>query len=240
MKYGFLKVVLSIIFISVLIMSCSSNEDEEHIRNYNGKLLDALSGDPIPGVTIRLDENFGGQFILDTDKTVTNTQGIFDLQVSINDAAVDILLDEYMFDSTVLWQGIYLESMEYLAKSKEQGGEKFPPFRAKIVEDELITIDAWKCGILNLNFIDTINTELYGSTTVEFRSKDPDEEYLYRIGNYDNQSDDWEILIPSDIPVIMYWETFEGPSFDMTELVRVDSVELNFDFKETQDFILYH
>jgi len=240
MKSSLLTVGLGILFFTLLLMSCSSDEEDQNIRNYIGELKDAITGEPIPGVTIRLDENFGGQFIIDSDRSTTDADGKFDLRVTIDDDSIAQLLDEYMFDSTVLWQGIYIESMEYREKSKVQSGEELPQFRANIEEDELISISAWKCGILNLTFVDTINTELYGSTNVEFRSKNPDEKFIYRIGNPDNQSNDWEILIPSDIPIIMRWETYEGPSFDMTELVRVDSTELFFEFKETQDFILYH
>ncbi len=240
MKNNLLKISLGILLFSAIILSCSSDDEEQDIRRYNGELMDALTGAPISGVTIRLDHNLGGQFVMASDRAVTDDQGKFSLEIMLSEDTVTQLLEEYMFDSIVLWQGIYIESMEYWEKSKEQGGTELPQFRAIIAEDELITMTAWKCGIFNLTFMDTINTELYDNTTVEFRSKDPSEEYLYRIGNSNNQSKDWELLIPADIPIIMYWETYEGPSFDMTELARFGSLELNFEFKETQELTLYH
>ena len=50
----------------------------------------------------------------------------------------------------------------------------------------------------------------------------------------------FKITIPSDMSIIMYWEAYEEPSYDMTEFVRVDSLDLNFEFTENKDFIHYH
>ena len=50
----------------------------------------------------------------------------------------------------------------------------------------------------------------------------------------------FKITIPSDMSIIMYWKAYEEPSYDMTEFVRVDSLDLNFEFTENKDFIHYH
>ena len=87
---------------------------------------------------------------------------------------------------------------------------------------------------------DEINPELYGSTSVRFRSKDPDIGFGYNIGNTDNQSPDWEIKIPSDMDIVATWETYEGPTYDSTEFARSDSTEFRFEFMKRQEFVIVH
>lgn len=231
--------ILVFVLIS-MCFSCSKTENNPNERTYNGVLIDASTDNTLSGVPLRFDEFFGGQSILDTDYYTTDENGNFFFETYVNIDSTNMLIEEQMLDTNVVWQDIRLETMNYRIKSKNQNGMEFWPFRANMKQDDKITVYAWKCGILDLTFMDTIATELYDETKVTFKSKDPDEGYLYRISNPGNQSNDWKISIPADIPIIMSWETYEGPSYDMTEFVRADSLELNFDFKEEQGFVLYH
>ena len=234
-----LSKVLLISFL-LLNMSCNKNTDGLLEWNYNVVVKNVVTNEVVPNVRLQLFQHLGGQAIIDDVEVVTDINGEAVITNQINEDSLNILSEDLMLGLDLIWQRLLVSSSNYALQQIEQNDDVLPPYRTVIETDQLITIYVWESGQLDLTFDDQLNPNLYDDVSLKIRSSYADKVFVQNIGNPNSQSSYWQIKVPSDREVRLYWEVYEGIDFLNKSFAFADSDVINVAFNETIEYTIVH
>lgn len=131
------------LLLSLITLSCGKEDDNIPKQNYEIKLVNGLTDEPIAEVRLTLIYAIGGSFTMDIVDGITDAQGRVTLQTQVDPDSVAAILEEAdWLDESQINQSIRMETDGFVLYELFQDSTK-SIFKVKLEEDKLITAKAY-------------------------------------------------------------------------------------------------
>jgi len=244
-----------ILFISVIIgifTACDhsgNNRDnpepviDENLltENYPGFVFNEATNQPVSDLKIQFTQFLGDSYIHGMDSARTDANGFFNIAYQYDRDSLLSVANSTGLDTSDIFHRIELITQDYLLITTLQNGEPLPVFKPKLKPDEVIDINVYSAGLLQIEMVDTTNVDLFDQVDVHFSLLDPFS-ILFDL-NITNTNEDlkrWDILLPADLDILMETTIKEGIDTTGLTVVGVNTDTLSVGFQDTLSYVITH
>ncbi len=210
-------------------------------ENYPGFVFNEATNQPVSDLKIQITQFLGDSYIHGIDSARTDVNGFFNIAYQYDSDSLLSIANSTGLDTTDIFHRIELITQDYLLITTLQNGEPLPVFRPRLIPDEVININVYSAGLLQLEMADTTNVDLFDQVFVHFSLLDPFPILFdLTITNTHENLKRWNIRLPADLDVLMETTVKEGTDSTSMAVVEVKVDTLSVGFQDTLSYLITH
>ncbi len=210
-------------------------------ESYPGFIIDKSIDQPVSGLKVQFTQFLGDSYIHGFDSARTDANGFFNIVYSYDKDSLLSVAEATNLDTSNIHHRLELVTEDYLLITTLQNGTPLPVFKPKLVPDEIIDIEVYAAGLLQIEMVDTTNTDLYDQVDVQFTLLNPFPIlFELEISNPNNEINRWDIALPANLDVLIETTISEGTDAASLSIVETRTDTVSLDFQEKSSFVIGH